>query len=125
MNDDLRDRLDELERAAGFGPGAGGRTVVTIAGDLPDSMMVPARDPGDALTVTIGGDPETVRAEQVAVPTLLPPGYRDGVTVLDAEDVKRLWREMPADAREQEREIRRERGDPIPPILESDDDTDR
>ena len=125
MNDDLRDRLDELERAAGFGPGAGAPLVVLIGNDLPDSMTVPVRDSEDALTVTIGGDPETVRAEQVAVPTLLPPGYRDGVTVLDAEDVERLWREMPADAREQEREIRRERGDPIPPILESDDDTDR
>lgn len=115
MNDDLRDRLDAVEQAAGIGTSpAGGGTVIYTGGieDLPPDLRLTRTvdDPADPI--------DTV--ERAALPTLRPPGYRGGVVVLDAEDVRELWGTMPEDVRDRERELRREHGDPIPPILETD-----
>ena len=119
MNDDLRDRLDAVEQAAGIGGPATGGTVVYIGStdDVPADLRL-TRTPDDP-------DDPIDAAERTALPTIRPAGYRGGVTVLDAEDVITLWKTMPEDVREREREIRREQGDPIPPMLATDDDTDR
>ena len=115
MNDDLRDRLDAVEQAAGIGgPAVGGGTVIYIGGpeDVPPDLRL-TRTPDDT-------DDPIDAVERAALPTLRPPGYRGAVTVLDAEDVTELWETMPEDVRDRERDLRREQGEPIPPILGGD-----
>ena len=112
MNDDLEDRLDAVERRAGFGgrdDGPGVNVVICrFSTDLPERYRIvtelPEEDPVDRHTT-------------VATPNVLPPSYRGGVTVLDDETIRELWDTMPEDVRDREREYRREHGEPIPPVL--------
>jgi hypothetical protein len=117
MNDDLADRLDTVERRAGIadtddGPGSN-VFIGRFSTDLPERYRIvtepPEEDPIDRHTT-------------VAIPKILPPSYRGGVTVLDDDAIRELWDTMPEDVREREREYRREHGEPIPPVLAEEGD---
>jgi hypothetical protein len=115
MNDELRERLDAVEDAVGIGTSPAGGTVVYVGGvdDLPPALRLTHTpdDPTDPIDAV----------ERPALPQHRPPGYRGGATVLGAEDVTELWKTMPDDVRDRERELRRDQDDPIPPILATDD----
>jgi hypothetical protein len=86
------------------------------AGEWPDGV-----DQSD-ITVTRqepGIDPELpVAVEEVCTPIHRPPEHRGGVVVMSEKEIAQVYAAMPEDVREAERELRAERGEPIPPILE-------
>jgi len=107
--EDLRARLEAVEQSFGFDRSPR-ETVVYIGRceSLPDSMTVVDEPPED--------DPIT-KTEQVEIPHFRPREYCGPVTVLDAVDVVGLWRDMPEDVKELEREFRREHDKQVPAIL--------
>lgn len=57
--------------------------------------------------------------EHVELPVFKPRSVRGGgITVVDPEDIVRLWSIMPDETRERELEYRIEHGKPIPPVLQ-------
>lgn len=59
--------------------------------------------------------------EHICAPVQYPDEYRDqGFACLTADEIAHIFDDMDEETRERELELRRERGDPIPPILEED-----
>lgn len=116
--DDLEDRLDALESRFGVG-----ETAVVIAGydrgenaDWPDDV---AREDIITTRQEEGADPEIpLEVEERVVPHHRPPEFRGGIVLMSDPEIAWVFATMPEDVRRAERELRIERGEPIPPVLQ-------
>lgn len=113
VDDDLTDRLDDLEERLGVGDS--GTTYV-----LPGTTCTDGVDLSPFTVETEIETPTDVEAtqERVILPKHKPRWARGGVQCLEADDVRTLWESLPDDVRERELEARLEAGDPIPPFLQ-------
>lgn len=116
--DDLEARLDDLESSFGVGPTAIVVIAPTTAHDEPEEWP---DDVGlDDITVRHEpADPDPIDAyEEVVVPFHRPQAYRGGVVTMSKADIAQVYAAMPEDVREAELELRIERGEPIPEVLQ-------
>lgn len=122
MNDDLVDRLEALEGRFGVGP-----THLILA--VPGLSKGPDSDPPEwpdglgreditHVRQEPGVDGQPIDVEEPMIPYHRPDEYRGGVVMMSYAEIARVWATMPPSVREAELELRIERGDPIPPILQ-------
>lgn len=116
VNHDLKARLDALEERFGF-------SSTSIVQIVPDDAIHDGsarvewpEDVGPEDIEHTPDDPDAVT--ETVVPFYRPPEYRAGIVPMARAEVARVYDTMPDAVRERERELRIERGEPIPPILQ-------
>jgi hypothetical protein len=115
--DDLRNRLDDLEDQWG----AGTTQTVVLLPDV-DSTDWPSGVTREDITATEehsgATDGRPLEREVILAPNFRPRQYRGGIVTMTKAEVARVYDTMPDEVRKAERELRVERGEPIPPILQ-------
>lgn len=122
--DDLHDRVADLEAAYGLGDDS--QTTRIIVGDSSRSDQPETSIDLDDIRITrehgedLDESEEHLQmvSEEIVVPHHLPKYYRNGLVIMNYDEVAWCWEHMPDDIRERELEYRLEEGEPIPPILQ-------
>lgn len=110
---DLEDRLADLETEYGTDPCGG--VIITSPGPNADDLDL---EPYTIRTEPENEDDPIEWYEKVAIPRHRPRGrYAGGVVCITYQELVQIWEAMPEETRDAERQLRRDRGEPLPPIL--------